>query len=199
MKFGFWTVIGNPERINNHTYWSCLCVCGTEKKLPMTTLKSGTSKSCGCKSRELASSKTTKHGMAKTSTYKSWHAMIQRSQGKGGHESYVNRGIYVCNDWMDFNKFYADMGDKPKGMSLDRIDNKKGYYKENCRWATCKQQSNNRDKTIYVQVDGKTMPFMDACRKYGISASCARHRKRKGMSDNDIFKTQVRKKSVKQQ
>lgn len=198
MKFGFWTIKGNPERKNNHTYWSCLCICGNESMVAMTTLLKGRSSSCGCKSRELSSEKTTKHGMAKTTTYKSWHAMIQRTQGKGGHQSYVSKNIKVCKEWLSFERFLFDMGEKPIGMSLDRIDNTKGYYKENCRWATPKQQSNNRDKTIYVSVNGETMTFMDACKKYKMTPSCARHRKNKGMNDNQVFLTAVRKRNVKQ-
>lgn len=195
MKFGFWTITGNPKRKNNHTYWSCLCICGNEKMVAMTTLLNGKSNSCGCKSRELSSTKTTKHGMAKTKTYKSWHSMIQRSQGKGGHKSYVQRKITVCDEWKSFDKFFQDMGERPEKMTLDRIDNSKGYSKDNCRWATAKQQSNNTRKTLFVVIDGQSIPFMFACEKYGIGESCARHRLKKGMSYEQVFKTPSKRKS----
>jgi hypothetical protein len=187
--YGFWTVLGSPIRSKYHTHWLCKCVCGTEKIVIGSTLTSGKSMSCGCKQYELAANKNRKHGMAKTPTYKSWHAMIQRCEGKGGHQSYPDRNITVCAEWLSFENFFSDMGLRPERKTLDRIDNSKGYYKENCRWATNKEQHNNKDKTRYVVVDGKKMPIMYACEKYGIGISCARHRLRKGMTDESTFKT----------
>lgn len=192
-KYGFWTVLGFPQRTNNITSWYCQCVCGTKKMVISNTLVNGRSSSCGCKQYELSAMKNTKHGMAATPTYKSWHAMIQRCQGKGGHESYPERNISVCEKWLSFEGFFADMGIRPANKSLDRIDNTKGYYKENCRWATAKEQHNNKDRTKYVYVDGEKMPIMFACEKYKIGISCARHRLRKGMSDEATFKTPVGK------
>ncbi len=80
------------------------------------------------------------------------------------------------------------MGMRPVGKTLDRIDNTKGYSKENCRWATPVEQANNKDTTRYVVVDGEKMPIMYACKKYNIGISCARHRLRSGKTDQETFK-----------
>lgn len=188
MFFGFWEVIGFAGRDNrNKTIWSCKCICGTERKVVVGSLMGGKSKSCGCKQYEIASSKNTKHGMAGTPTYKSWHSMIQRSQGKGGHESYVLRNISVIKEWLIFENFVKDMGVRPDGKTLDRIDNSKGYSKDNCRWATPLQQSNNRDNTRFVFINGEKLSLSDACKKYNIGISCARHRLNRGMSHQETF------------
>jgi hypothetical protein len=187
--FGYWAVIGFAGRDKfNATVWNCKCICGVEKEIKVGSLMKGKSKSCGCKRNELFSLSATKHGMAKTPTYKSWHAMIQRTQGKGGHQSYVDRGFTVCEQWMKFENFVSDMGIRPAGKTLDRIDNTKGYSKENCRWATPVEQANNKDTTRYVVVDGERMPIMYACKKYNIGISCARNRLRRGKSDQETFK-----------
>jgi hypothetical protein len=192
-SFGFWTVLGFSGRDNqNATVWLCKCVCGTERNVVVGSLMKGRSKSCGCQQYIVTSEKNTKHGMAGTPTYKSWHAMLQRCEGKGDHKSYLKRNITVCEEWFDFNVFLADMGIRPKNKTLDRIDNTKGYSKDNCRWATNYQQMNNRTNTVYVTVDQETMAISDACRKYKIGISCARHRLNRGMSHEETFKTPTR-------
>jgi len=85
-----------------------------------------------------------KHGMYKTSTYVSWVCLRRRCRGSG-HWKYTDKLISYCPSWNDFTIFYSDMGERPSGTTIDRIDNSKGYYKENCRWATPKQQGVNRD------------------------------------------------------
>ena len=100
--FGDWTVLSFVKREKNINYWLCKCSCGNIKTVIFNSLHSNRSTSCGCKTIEKRSAKLKKHGMAGTPTYKSWHAMLQRSQGKGGHESYVERNISVCDDWIKF-------------------------------------------------------------------------------------------------
>lgn len=181
MIFKEWTVLSFIERRSAINFWMCQCSCGTKKPVAFGTLANGRSTSCGCKAIEKRVKKLKKHGMAGTPTYKSWHAMIQRTEGKGGHESYVHRKIDVCMRWLTFDLFFEDMGVRPIGTTLDRIDNNRGYYKENCRWATHTQQSNNTSANVYLNLFGKTMTVTEASRHYNIGISCLRHRLRKGM------------------
>src|SRR6187549_3886221 len=96
-----------------------------------------------------------------TPTYSSWKAMIQRCSNPNNTawERYGARGIKVCERWMIYENFLADMGEKPAGLSLDRKDNSKGYFKENCKWATPKEQQSNRRGNVILTVRGVTGCF----------------------------------------
>lgn len=124
------------------------CDCGKESVAVISRVKSGSTRSCGCLRDEVAAENSTKHGMRRTETYGSWTAMIARcSNPKNEHfNRYGGRGITVCDRWHDFVCFYEDMGKRPKGKTLDRIDNNLGYFKENCRWATHSEQVRNQGK-----------------------------------------------------
>mgnify|MGYP001588603340 CR=1 FL=1 len=110
------------------------------------------------------------HGMTGTPIYKKWSAMKDRC-GRINHpyNRYVERGIKVCNEWNLFENFYKDMGATFKvGLSLERIDNNKGYSKDNCRWATPKEQSRNRSNTTRLFYEGKEYSISDLAEKVGI-------------------------------
>lgn len=191
-KYGYWTAISFYDREKSSTRWLCRCICGAERPVIANSLTKGISISCGCVGSKIRAEKKTTHGMGGTRTYKSWHSMHQRCQGKGGHEGYVAKGITVCERWILFENFFEDMGERPVGMTIDRIDGTKGYYKENCRWATHKQQMNNRDVNVIVEPFGKKMTIAEAADKYKIGISCLRHRLRKGMSINDALTIPLR-------
>jgi hypothetical protein len=120
--------------------------------------------------------------MAGTPTYKSWHQMHQRCSGRHGHDHYLRNGVKVCERWNDFSKFYADMGDRPFGTTLDRIDGSKGYEPGNCRWATVEVQANNKKNCRPENVFGEKLTPSQAARKYGKHISGIRHRLRKGLT-----------------
>lgn len=138
--------------------WLCACDCGASHVARGLYLRRGVTKSCGCLRRDIARKMLTesrfsrKHGHGAvgrlTPTYRSWRAMIQRCNYRcqPNYANYGGRGIRVCDRWLKFENFLADMGERPDGLTLDRIDNERGYSKDNCRWATRAQQDSNRRK-----------------------------------------------------
>lgn len=142
--FGRLTALERIPNRGNTVRWLCLCVCGKKVEAYSTALVSGHTTSCGCYWRELVPN--LKHSMSRTPIYKSWDGMIQRCRNPNatGYENYGGRGIKVCERWLEFANFLADMGARPAHLTLDRIDNDGNYEPSNCRWASRKQQQQNR-------------------------------------------------------
>ena len=124
-----------------HPSWLCKCDCGGTVEVKWTNLYSGRTKSCGCLRRELQ----TTHGQHRSPEYKSWKGMIQRCTNPkdASFSYYVGRGSGVCDRWRDFRNFYEDMGERPKGLTIERTNNCKGYSPDNCCWATRTEQQHN--------------------------------------------------------
>ena len=144
-RFGRWHVIAlHPERSRRgETRWVCRCDCGIERVVRSFRLRVGDTKSCGCLARERTK---TKREMLCARVYWVWRSMKQRcfNPRHRAYRYYGGRGITVCDRWQSVQNFFADMGERPPGMSLDRINNDLGYFPENCRWATKAQQMANR-------------------------------------------------------
>ena len=133
------------------------CECGTEKEFLCGNVASGRSRSCGCLNREMSAQRRLdnieaftgarrRHGHTEAPTWKSWQAMIQRCTNKrrDNYRYYGGRGVRVCDRWTVYENFLADMGERPDGMTLDRIDPDGDYEPANCRWATWVEQRSNR-------------------------------------------------------
>jgi hypothetical protein len=166
-KFGKWTVVRWDSKKYAQQFWLCVCDCGTEKVVVGDSLKKGLSKSCGCAGKDWCRT----HGMEGTPTYTVWAGMIQRCHNPNArsYKHYGNRGIKVCDAWRNsFTEFFNDMGAKPDGLSLDRINNDGDYEPSNCRWATGSQQKRNRRTTTFLTYQGKTQSVSDWAESIGL-------------------------------
>jgi hypothetical protein len=175
-RFGRWLVVGYAgKRKNDHT-WLCKCDCGTERTCLAGMLASGKSKSCGCQ-KAAAISRSRSKPNRDTAEYTAWTRMKDRCSNPNGarFKNYGGRGIKVCARWLDsFENFFADMGPRPSPKhSLDRRDVNGDYEKDNCRWATVREQSRNKAKTIYVERAGSTVPLVQAIEDAGLLLSSA--------------------------
>lgn len=143
MKFGELTVLSKKEGFDPvGAKWNCLCDCGNHTTVNSLKLRTGHTKSCGCLRTKTKSTLT--HGLSnKSRTYRSWKEMRQRCTNKnsGKWKWYGGRGITFCDRWNSYELFLADMGERPDGKTLDRIDSDGNYEPSNCRWASAKQQA----------------------------------------------------------
>lgn len=150
--YGRLTIIERDASVSDSASWKCVCSCGTVVTVWGSSLRKGFTQSCGCLHKERTAEATTTHGHTSggiwTPTYRSWASMIMRcfDPRQKSYADYGGRGITVCERWRSsFENFLADMGERPKGKTLDRFPNNDGNYEPgNCRWATPKQQTMNR-------------------------------------------------------
>ena len=192
-RFGRLVAVERVGSRNTFALWKCKCDCGNEAEVVSTYLINGDTKSCGCLKAQNIKIANTKHGMRKTRIYHIWKNMRQRCINKNNQAylDYGGRGISVCEEWKEFVPFYNwAMGSGYKDcLTIDRIDNGKGYSPENCRWATMKEQSNNRRDNVFYEYAGQTKTISQWSDVCGISIGCLRDRIRHGWVIDRILGT----------
>jgi hypothetical protein len=169
-KYGKLTVKAYIGKKNNNNAWLCLCDCGNEKVILSNNITSGHTKSCGCSYYS-----PIKHGLCRAKIYRTWENMTRRC--KPSHSSFKNygaKGIGVCEEWKsNFTNFrdWAYENGYKDGLSIDRIDNSKGYFPENCRWVTIKQQQNNRKNNVLITFNEETHTLSEWADKMNVKYS----------------------------
>lgn len=201
-KFNRLKVLKFSHRRKKIAYFECICDCGNTVTTRGSSLVNGHTKSCGCFSKDAKSRRFKKHGYSNTKEYKAWNAIIKRctdSQNRA-YENYGGRGIKVCKRWCDsFENFLEDMGKAPTPKhTIDRIDNDGDYTPDNCRWATMKQQMNNKRSNVNITWNGETKTATQWARKMNMPRSTFFNRLNNGWSLEKIFNTPIKHKKPNQ-
>jgi len=195
-KFGRLTLVEPAGLVSGRPGWRCLCDCGSVAVVQQKRLISGHTKSCGCIRKE---GTATKHGNRRRSctspTYISWQAMTQRcgDPARDSFGGYGGAGVTVCERWQSFPAFLEDMGERPDGTTIDRIDGSLGYQPGNCRWATPVEQANNKRTNRQITMNGETRSLAQWAVAVGITEACLRTRiDRLGWSIERALTTETR-------
>lgn len=178
---------------------TCLCDCGKNVDKDFYSIKAKRIKSCGCynnECRSLHGSKNKKHGHSsrlkeRSRAYKTWASMLRRcyTPSASGFKKYGAKGVTVCDEWRNsFEKFLQDMGEPPESLSIDRIDNLKGYSKENCRWANSTTQARNRSNNILIEKDGKNITLAEFIEGSDLNYQTVLARYYRGWKVKDLLK-----------
>ncbi len=182
-KFGRLTVQSFSHKDKHGQFvWHAVCECGTVKQVSRSNLM-GKTKSCGCLKREVSGRRT--HGLSGTSTHRVWKSMMARcyTPSATGFKNYGGRGIGVCDRWREsYVNFLADMGERPEGFTIERINVNGPYNPDNCRWATRMEQGANKRNNVVFDVGGERLTMAEAAKAVDIPYDMLRHRVSRGWS-----------------
>lgn len=178
-RFGRLLVLANAGAASPGVHlWRCRCDCSADAVVHGHNLRNGTTRSCGCLRREVTARRdreraTHGHSRTRSATYASWRSMRQRCSLPTAQNwsDYGGRGVVVCERWMSFAAFLSDMGERPKGTTLDRIDPFGNYEPTNCRWATIDEQANNRRTSRLITADGRMLTIAQWARASGLNVA----------------------------
>ena len=191
-RFGMLVAVSlTSERLDGAAVWICVCDCGATCQRSRRNLRNGATTSCGCKRRQFLCKGKPYHGKSGTATYRVWSGMLTRcfNSKDPDYARYGARGITVCERWLDFRNFVADIGMRPappvgtdlkRFWSIERIDNAGNYEPGNCKWATTIEQGNNRRTNVHVEIGGVTHTVAEWARLTGLRAHTAAQRIRAG-------------------
>lgn len=197
-RFGRLTVIGLSERQSRKTYWICQCDCGNVSEHRSDGLLRGDIKSCGCYKREVSAENVSKnhtHKQSGTRIYRIWQGMKNRcfDINDKRYERYGGRRITICDEWKNnFLAFYqwAMANGYDENLTIDRINNDGNYCPQNCRWATAKEQANNRSTNVHYKIGNVTKLLSEWCELFGLNFNTilARFNREENITMDKLFR-----------
>ncbi len=191
-RFARLLVLSSGSVQNGKTTSVCLCDCGNTSTIVNSDLRSGHTKSCGCFQQETRLATNITHGQSRigSRTYDAWLNMKRRCLDPSNKyfANYGGRGITVCQQWQDsFEKFFTDMGECPPNLTIERLNNAKGYEPGNCEWITRKAQNRNKRNNHVLTVRGVTGCLKELSERFSVSNKLVSGRLRRGYSAEDAF------------
>lgn len=191
--FGRLTVLSRAPNIGKKTAWRCICLCGTEKTVQTVHLTRGLVHSCGCINHDNLVRRNTTHSLSSSRLYKIWANIRSRCSNPNAqsYEVYGGRGIQICDEWKDFEAFYrwAVAHGYHDDLTIDRIDNDAGYFPDNCRWITQKQQCRNKRNNHLLTFRGETLCISEWADRLGLTPGALLSRIRRGWSVDEALST----------
>jgi len=189
-QFGRLKVVSRATNKGAHVRWNCQCECGGTCSPHATSLRNGSSQSCGCLALERIKASNTKHGHTVghvlTPEFRSWTQMIRRctEPSSGSYSRYGAVGVTVCKEWLQFESFLASVGKRPApGYTIDRIDGTKGYEPRNVKWSSIHEQNRNKKNNRWIEFNGRRLVAHDWAKKLGLSSKLIYGRFARGITE----------------